>query len=137
MNVGDEVEESEATLKCDTIQSDNAQQFSDFSSGSDGRAHDVDQGDEVKANLKVWKQDQTPLFIELCSGCGILSATVASQGFDVMPVDHQYNKHRTHVKTFSLDLTERHSWQILRYIVEECCVIAVHIAPPCGTCSRS
>ena len=101
MDGGNELEESEATLKRDTIQSDDAQQFSGFSSGSECRDHDVDQGDEVKANLKVWKQDQTPLFIELCSGCGILSATVASQGFDVMPVDHQYNKHRTHVKTFS------------------------------------
>ena len=101
MKSGDEVEEAEATLKCNSIQSDDAKQFSEFSGGSDGRSHDVDQGDEVKANLKVWKQDQTPLFIELCSGCGILSATVASQGFDAMPVDHQYNKHRTHVKTFS------------------------------------
>ena len=80
------------------------------------------------------EKEQNPLFIELCSGRGILSATVSAQGFDLMPVDH---KHRVHIKTFNLDLTDPHSWTILRYIVDQCNVIGVHLAPPCGTCSRA
>ena len=87
--------------------------------------------------MDEFKRDQTPLFIELCSGCGILSATVAACGFDVMAVDHAYNKHKTHVKTFNLDLSQPHSWTVLRHITNECRVIAVHLAPPCGTCSRA
>jgi hypothetical protein len=100
---------------------------------------DSDQhGGEVTEGLvEGWKKEQNPLFIELCSGCGILSATVSAKGFDVMPVDHKFNKHRTHIKTFNLDLTDPHSWTILRYIVDQCNVIGVHLAPPCGTCSRA
>ena len=83
------------------------------------------------------KQAQTPLFVELCAGCGILSATVAAEGFDVMAVDHSHNKHKTHVKMFNLDLSKEHSWGILRHIITECNVMGVHMAPPCGTCSRA
>ena len=96
---------------------------------------DIDEGepliyDEVK-------KAQAPLFIELCAGCGILSATVAAVGFDVMAVDHSFNKHATKVKMFNLDLSKEHSWAVLRHMVTECHVSAVHIAPPCGTCSRA
>jgi predicted RNA methylase len=46
------------------------------------------------------------VFIELCSGCGILSATINALGFDVMAVDHNHNKLRLRIKTFNLDLTD-------------------------------
>ena len=80
---------------------------------------------------------QAPLFIELCSGCGILSASVTAAGFNAMAVDHEHNKHKTKIRTFSLDLTKESSWATLRHIIRNCNVIAVHIAPPCGTCSRA
>ena len=80
---------------------------------------------------------QSPLFIELCSGCGILSATVAGAGFHTMAADHEHNKHTTRVKTFNLDLSKYSSWATLEHIVQNCNVIGVHIAPPCGTCSRA
>ena len=62
---------------------------------------------------------QSPLFIELCSGCGILSATVASAGFHTMAVDHEHNKHNTKVKTFNLDLTKYNSWVTLEHVVQQ------------------
>lgn len=80
---------------------------------------------------------QAPLFIELCSGCGILSASVTAAGFNAMAVDHEHNKHKTKIRTFSLDLTKESSWATLKHIIGNCNVIAVHIAPPCGTCSRA
>ena len=92
---------------------------------------------DVQPILDDAKRDQTPLFIELCAGCGILSATVAALGFDVMAVDHTHNRHQTRVKMFNLDLSREHSWVVLRHIARECRIIAVHIAPPCGTCSRA
>ena len=92
---------------------------------------------DLQGVVNEMKGMQSPLFIELCSGCGILSATVASAGFHTMAVDHDHNKHVTKIKTFSLDLTKRESWTTLEHIVQNCQVIGVHIAPPCGTCSRA
>jgi hypothetical protein len=119
-----------------------AKQFSDSTPGGEDRHNGKDDnqrcaGDTFDNFVKGCKHDQNPLFIELCSGCGILSATINALGFDVMPVDHKHNKHRVRIKTFNLDLTEAHSWSILRYIVDQCNVIGVHLAPPCGTCSRA
>ena len=37
----------------------------------------------------------------------------------------------------SLDLAEDHAWEVLEYIVDTCDVAAVHLAPPCGTCSKA
>lgn len=78
-----------------------------------------------------------PLFIELCSGCGILSATVGELGFSTLAVDHKHNRRQTKTRTFDLDLSHSHSWQVMRHIVKNCAMAAVHIAPPCGTCSRA
>ena len=116
---------------------DDAKKFSHFSTGDEARPACVSQETDIDAQVGDWKRDQNPLFLELCSGCGILSATVAASGFDTMAVDHKHNRHRSHVKTFNLDLTVEHSWNVLKFIVQQCNVIAVHIAPPCGTCSRA
>ena len=92
---------------------------------------------EVEAFVADVRHEQNPIFIELCSGCGILSATISAAGFQVMAVDHSHNKHKTPIKTVNLDLTKSESWETLRYIIKNCRVLAVHIAPPCGTCSRA
>ena len=54
-----------------------------------------------------------------------------------LPIDCDRNKHSVKVKTISLDLAKPQSWETLRYIIRNCNVAAVHIAPPCGTCSRA
>ena len=111
--------------------------FPQFSCDGEDRQPCMERGNNFDNTIGAWRKDQNPLFLELCSGCGVLSATVASFGFDTMPVDHRHNKHRVHIKTFNLDLSDEHGWKTLRYVVEQCNVIAVHIAPPCGTCSRA
>ena len=54
-----------------------------------------------------------------------------------LPIDCDRNKRSLRVKTISLDLTKPESWQTLRYIIQNCNVASVHVAPPCGTCSRA
>ena len=136
---------------CDEAHNDQLPQFSQHAAASQldpqspqGTSRDggpIHAGDFHECDLQGvvadFKGMQSPLFIELCSGCGILSATVASAGFHTMAVDHEHNKHHTKVKTFSLDLTKYNSWVTLEHIVQNCNVIGVHIAPPCGTCSRA
>ena len=130
-------EGAEGALDSNSQQVDDGMQFSKFSTGDEDRPACVSQEVDIDAKVGEWKRDQNPLFLELCSGCGILSATVAASGFDTMAVDHKHNRHRVHVKTFNLDLTLEHSWKVLKFIVQKCNVAAVHIAPPCGTCSRA
>ena len=136
--------------RCNTVDN-NFSQFSD-SCASRHLDRQLDRGethDEMQSNSDNFQQcglsglvsdlarERVPLFIELCSGCGILSASVMAAGFNVIPVDHDHNKHKTKVKTFNLDLTKESSWSTLKHIVKNCVVIAVHMAPPCGTCSRA
>ena len=66
-----------------------------------------------------------------------LSATVRTAGFMTLPTDCDRNKRSLRVKTISLDLTKPESWTTLRYIIRNCNVASVHVAPPCGTCSRA
>ena len=142
---------NEPESQCNGVDNSNFENFSDSCAlgrldrqlGCD-EAHNDIQGDSIfsqqggmQSLVDEWSRAQTPLFIELCSGCGILSACVLASGFNVMAVDHDHNKHKTKVKTFSLDLTKESSWVTLRHIVQNCLVIAVHMAPPCGTCSRA
>ena len=97
----------DAILESDSnsLNVEHADQFSNFQygnedcrySGCDGAHHG---GDDFEGLVEGWKHKQNPLFLELCSGCGILSATINALGFDVMPVDHKHNKHRVHIKTF-------------------------------------
>ena len=117
---------------CDEAHNDQFPQFSQHAAASQldpqspqGTRRDggpIHAGDFHECDLQGvvadFKGMQSPLFIELCSGCGILSATVASAGFHTMAVDHEHNKHHTKVKTFSLDLTKYNSWVTLEHIVQ-------------------
>ena len=136
--VGDSVWEPDAN-SCNTIFPGGGHEHHANGSAADDDERQHLLGADVGAPsiIDEAKQAQTPLFVELCAGCGILSATVAAEGFDVMAVDHSHNKHKTHVKMFNLDLSKEHSWGILRHIITECNVMGVHMAPPCGTCSRA
>ena len=77
------------------------------------------------------------VFIKLCTGSAVLSAAALKHGYRVMPVDYKRNRHTPRCKIVSLDLSEDHAWEVLRYICETCDVAAVHLAPPCGTCSKA
>ncbi|CAE7214910.1 unnamed protein product [Symbiodinium sp. CCMP2592] len=78
-----------------------------------------------------------PLVIELCAGSAILSQTAASRGFAIMPVDHAHNRHTPKCKMVNLDLTQSHSWEVLKFVIKSRRVAVVFAAPPCGTCSAA
>ena len=77
------------------------------------------------------------IFIEACAGCGILSSVAKEQGFLVVPLDCPRNQHKTKVKVVTLDLTAPHADYLLRRLVQDYNVIAVHFGLPCGTCSKA
>ena len=45
--------------------------------------------------------------------------------------------HKPRCRIVSLDLAEDHAWEVSEYIADACDVTAVHLAPPCGTCSKA
>eukprot|EP00435_Cladocopium_sp_Y103_P004644 s2855_g1.t1 len=77
------------------------------------------------------------VFVELCAGSGILSATAEEHGFFPFPVDHDRNRHQSFTQIFSLDLTEDKAWTFLDLLRESATVVAWHLGLPCGTCSRA
>ena len=74
------------------------------------------------------------VFIQLCA---VLSSIAQRHGYRVLPVDCKRNRHKPRCRIVSLDLAEDHAWEVLEYIIETCDVAAVHLAPPCGTCSKA
>ncbi len=77
------------------------------------------------------------IFIEACAGCGILSSVAKEQGFLVVPVDCPRNQRKTKVRVVTLDLTAPHADYLLRRLVQDYNVIAVHFGLPCGTRSKA
>ena len=78
-----------------------------------------------------------PVFIEACAGCGILSQTAKARGFKVLPIDCARNRHHAKCKIYELDLSQPHAIELLKRICCDMDVICVHIALPCGTCSKA
>ena len=79
----------------------------------------------------------TPISIEACAGCGILSSVVQQRGFQVIPIDCPRNRHVPKCRLVFLDLTTPYAEQLLHRIVNDYHVAGVHIALPCGTCSKA
>ena len=77
-----------------------------------------------------------PVFIEACAGCGVLSQTVKARGFKVLPIDCARNRHQPKCKIFELDLSQPHAIALLKRVCRDVDVLCVHIALPCGTCSK-
>ena len=77
------------------------------------------------------------IFLELCAGSARLSAAVRSTGIPVVPIDHAHNRHAPRCKIVQLDLAQPHAWDQLIFLLDNFTVVACHIAPPCGTCSRA
>eukprot|EP00435_Cladocopium_sp_Y103_P053352 s792_g17.t1 len=78
-----------------------------------------------------------PIFIEACAGCGILSSVVQQRGFQVIPIDCPRNGHVPKCRLIVMDLTSKHADELLKKIVTDYNVVGVHIALPCGTCSKA
>jgi len=78
-----------------------------------------------------------PVFIEACAGCGVLSQTVKARGFKVLPIDCARNRHKPKCKIFELDLSQPHAIALLKRVCRDVDVLCVHIALPCGTCSKA
>ena len=79
----------------------------------------------------------TPIFIEACAGCGILSSVVQQRGLQVIPIDCPRNRHVPRCRIVVMDLTSTHADELLRRIVNYYTIAGVHVALPCGTCSRA
>ena len=77
------------------------------------------------------------IFLELCAGSARLSAAVRNTGIPVVPIDHKHNRHAPRCKIVQLDLSQPHAWDQLIFLLDNYDVLACHIAPPCGTCSRA
>ena len=111
----------------------------------DRRAHHVKCHDkELQAESNLFfstalddQQSTAPVFIEACAGCGILSQTVKARGFKVLPIDCARNRHQPRCKIFELDLSQPHAIELLKRVCRDVRVICVHIALPCGTCSKA
>ena len=88
------------------------------------------------AQVKSALEAETPLIIELCAGSAMLSAVAREHGFAILPVDHAGNRHRPRAHVLQLDLRRPDSWAFVRKVVPRA-VLHVHIALPCGTCSRA
>ena len=96
------------------------------------------QGDQPPGpQLHENKCQAKPLIIELCAGTAMLSRCFHEVGFDILAVDHSHNRFHPLAHICTLDLTEDSSWEFLEYVVRHYPVCFVHVAPPCGTCSRA
>lgn len=93
--------------------------------------------DEITSELHSPKELQCPVFIELCAGSAKLSAAVKRLGYLAVAVDHDKNRHQPRCKLVQLDLSQKQSWETLKYLIQHAKIAGVHMGPPCGTCSRA
>ena len=119
---------------------------SNFSTVSEQSAPDPPQGQsrdrsEVFAglmdSLQVPKGTSVPFFVELCAGSAKLSDAVKQHGYHIIAVDHDKNRHAPRCKIIQLDLSHEHAWDMLDFLLERVTISGVHMAPPCGTCSKA
>ena len=47
------------------------------------------------------------------------------------------NRHTPRCKLVQLDLSHKHAWDMLDFLLGRVVIAGVHMAPPCGTCSRA
>ena len=78
-----------------------------------------------------------PLLIEICAGSASLSHAAVQRGFSVMPIDHAHNRRRPKCKIVTLDLSKKHAWDILEFVIKNRKVVLAFAAPPCGACSAA
>ena len=77
------------------------------------------------------------LFVEIFAGSAKLSNAADKRGFRALSVDHSHNKHSPQHDILLMDLSDASSHSGLMQTLEEDVPGAMHVAPPCGTCSRA
>ena len=75
--------------------------------------------------------------VECCAGSAILSFYLQEQGLQAIPVDHKRNEHSQRIRCLALDLTDEENQKLLLSIICDPRCVYLHMAPPCGTCSRA
>ena len=83
-------------------------------------------------------EPSVPFCLELCAGSARLTATLRQVGLDAWGVDHKHAKIQpeTHAM-LTFDLTSSTDVAALWRLLEHPLLAYVHMAPPCGTCSRA
>ena len=101
-------------------------------------------GSQFLQNLDVQQQhstDETPktglLFVEVFAGSAKLSHSARERGFRTMAIDHGGNQHEPHHEISVYDLTSPVAQSQLLETLEDDVPGSMHMAPPCGTCSRA
>ena len=77
------------------------------------------------------------VFIELCAGSAVLSATAQRHGYRVLPVTARGIDISLGVALSPWICQRPMLGRFWEYIVDTCDVAAMHFAPPCGTCSKA
>ena len=76
-------------------------------------------------------------FWEIFAGCGKLSSCLQSEGFTILPVDHDDMEHTPLVPIFFADLRETAAQNQLFERLKKRPPVGIHFAMPCGTGSRA
>ena len=84
---------------------------------------------------KLWFSE---LFIvEVGAGTAGLCSEARARGFDAIPIDNKFNRHVQKVKCILIDVGSDEGLELLLQLLDSQFLLAVHIAPPCGTASRA
>ncbi len=75
--------------------------------------------------------------LEICCGHGSLTKALREAGFDALGIDFKGNRHKTCVPVLTADLTTERGREYVRSLFRTYKIAYVHMAPPCGTCSRA
>lgn len=78
-----------------------------------------------------------PIVMELCAGSAGLSAALKAANIQVIPIDHNKNRHRTKVTVVNIDIVTPSGQQLVKQLLATGLIQHVHGAPPCGTASRA
>ena len=89
------------------------------------------------SSSEVQSLEGAPLFIEVCCGCARLSAHVRQCGFRVLAIDQSSNRHKPVFSVHRLDVSKDFAWELFDNLCLQERAIAIHFAPPCGTCSKA
>lgn len=77
------------------------------------------------------------VFVEVFAGSATLSKAADRRGLKALPVDHSQNKHRPQHDILIMDLSDPTAQSDLMQTLEDDVPCGLHMAPPCGTCSRA
>ena len=79
-----------------------------------------------------------PFCLEICAGSGRLTSVLRQAGLDAWGIDHKHAKIVPETAAMiTLDLSDAKDIKKLWHLIDHPLLVFVHMAPPCGTCSRA